>query len=375
MFRMSVGLVLLAMTAASAAFGASKKPYVSPQTSEAAITRATPSEAKESAPALIISTETLLDRAHFSPGEIDGEDGDNYRRALRAFQQANNLRETAKLDMPTWNALTSNGSSESALKHYTMSAEDVAGPFDKTITANLDDMARLPGLPYTTPRAELAEKFHMSERLLSKLNPRADFSQVGADIVVANVSPMPLRSGDHTVEVTLPNPSKVEEPRVQTIVVDKPARDVRAYDKNGKLLAFYPATIGSEEKPAPTGVFKVKRVAFNPEFVYDPKFAWKGVKAQQKLTVKPGPNNPVGLVWIDLSAPSYGIHGTPQPDAIGKTESHGCVRLTNWDAVALASMVRPGTTVRFEDHDLPVVAPTPPSSASEEPPSEVSRQN
>jgi lipoprotein-anchoring transpeptidase ErfK/SrfK len=373
MLRLFIGMVLIALT--SAALGAPKKPSVSTQTTEAAIDRAAPSGERESAPALIIRTETLLDRAHFSPGEIDGEDGDNYRRALRAFQQANNLPETGKVDAPTWNALNANGASEPAVKHYTISAEDVAGPFDKAINANLDDMARLPGLPYTTPRAELAEKFHMSERLLGKLNPRTDFGRAGAEIVVANVSPMPLRSGDHTVEANPARPSKTEGPRVQTIVVDKPARDVRAYDKNGNLLAFYPATIGSEEKPAPSGVFKVKRVVFNPEFVYDPKFAWKGVKAKQKLTVKPGPNNPVGLVWIDLTAPSYGIHGTPQPDAIGKTESHGCVRLTNWDAVDLASMTPPGAVVRFEDHDLPVVAPEPPKSVSEKQAPEAGGQN
>jgi lipoprotein-anchoring transpeptidase ErfK/SrfK len=134
-------------------------------------------------------------------------------------------------------------------------------------------------------------------------------------------------------------------------VVEKAARDVRAYDKDGKLVAFYPATIGSSEKPAPSGTFKVRRVAFNPDYHYNPKFAWKGVKAKEPLTVKPGPNNPVGLVWIDLTAPSYGIHGTPDPDKIGKTESHGCIRLTNWDALDLAGMVHKGTVVKFVDND------------------------
>jgi lipoprotein-anchoring transpeptidase ErfK/SrfK len=129
---------------------------------------------------------------------------------------------------------------------------------------------------------------------------------------------------------------------------------VRAYDKDGKLLAFYPATIGSEEKPAPSGAFKVRRIEWNPDFIYDPKFAWKGVNVREKLTIRPGPNNPVGLVWIDLTAPSYGIHGTPEPTNISKTESHGCIRLTNWDAVDLATMVRPGTAVKFEDEDSPV---------------------
>ena len=112
-----------------------------------------------------------------------------------------------------------------------------------------------------------------------------------------------------------------------------------------------PATIGSTEKPAPSGTFEVRRVAYNPDYHYNPKFAWKGVKAKEPLTIKSGPNNPVGLVWIDLTAPSYGIHGTPEPDKIGKTELHGCIRLTNWDALDLAGMVHKGTVVRFVDTD------------------------
>jgi lipoprotein-anchoring transpeptidase ErfK/SrfK len=194
----------------------------------------------------------------------------------------------------------------------------------------------------------------MSQALLRKLNPRSDFSRAGAEIVVANVPPLPLQSTRNGVEAQPLKQAEAESPRAVTIVVAKPARDVRVYDKDGKLLAFYPATIGSEEKPAPSGDFKVKRVDWNPDFRYDPQFHWKGVNGGRKLTVRPGPNNPVGLVWIDLSAPSYGIHGAPEPENIRKTESHGCIRLTNWDAVELASMVRPGTVVRFEDQDSPV---------------------
>jgi hypothetical protein len=141
-----------------------------------------------------------------------------------------------------------------------------------------------------------------------------------------------------------------------TIIVDKPARNVRAYDKDGKLLAFYPATIGSEEKPAPSDDFKVRRIDWNPDFHYDPQFHWKDVKSSRKLTIRAGPNNPVGLVWIDLNAPSYGIHGAPEPENIGKTESHGCIRLTNWDAVELAAMAFPGAVVKFEDQDTSVAS-------------------
>jgi lipoprotein-anchoring transpeptidase ErfK/SrfK len=352
--------IALAALPNSLALADPKRANTSPPVTEASVNGASLDALAEAASPLIIKTETLLARAHFSPGEIDGQDGDNYRRALRAFQQANNLPDTGKLDAGAWSALTRD-QKEPVLKSYTITAEDVAGPFEKRLSPNLVAMAQLPGLSYSAPAAELAEKFHMSESLLRRLNPSASFVQAGARVIVPDVVPTPLRPATHTVEARPPDAAEDNRARVETIVVDKPARNVRAYDKDGKLLAFYPATIGSEEKPAPTGVFKVNSVDWNPEFHYDPKFAWKGVRTQRKLTIDPGPNNPVGLVWIDLSAPSYGIHGTPQPEAIGKTESHGCIRLTNWDAIELAGMTHPGTVVRFEDQDTPI-APSAPSS-------------
>jgi lipoprotein-anchoring transpeptidase ErfK/SrfK len=268
--------------AASAIFSARAAPKSQPATpiTATSVDAAFPNGGNESDSSLIAKAEALLDRAHFSPGEIDGEDGDNYRRALRAFQQAHSLDDTGRLDAETWSALDSSAE-EPVLKRYTISTEDVAGPFVRRIPENLMGMARLPGLSYASPLAELAEKFRMSEGLLRKLNPHANFDVVGADIDVANVSPMLLRSGRRTVEAKPPNVFGSEDSEVETIVVDKPAHNVRAYDQSGRLLAFYPATIGSEEKPAPSGVFKVKRVDWNPDYVYDPKFAWKGIKATQ----------------------------------------------------------------------------------------------
>jgi lipoprotein-anchoring transpeptidase ErfK/SrfK len=353
MIRLIAAVCLVALASFPAA-AAQRMPRAAPEGVAALINASAPSGKNDSDPSLIAKAEVLLDRDHFSPGEIDGMNGDNYRRAVRAFQQANNLPATGILDPATWKALIL-GASEPALKSYTITDADLAGPFDKQIPVGLEQMAELPGLSYTSPLAELAEKFHMNMEFLRKLNPRTDFKHSGQEIVVADVKPLNLRAGRDTFEAIPPNNTEgAANESAATIVVDKPARNVRAYDKEGKLLAYYPATIGSEEKPAPSGAFKVRDVSWNPDYVYDPKFAWKGVNVRHKLTIRPGPNNPVGLVWIDLTAPTYGIHGTPEPANIGKTESHGCIRLTNWDAVDLAAMVRPGTVVKFEDEDSPV---------------------
>ena len=274
----------------------------------ASINGAAPNASNDKDPSLIVKAEAPLDRAHFSPGAIDGFDGDNFHNAVRAFQEINGLTVTGNLDPDTWKALAPNGAAP-VLKAYTISEADVAGPFTKAIPTNLEAMARPPGLSYTSPLAELAEKFHMAQSLLQRLNPLADFKRAEARYGSR-------RSGDEAPPRTpfgrSGSPTSAGGPIATRIVVDKPARNVRAYDQDGRLLAFYAATIGSEEKPAPSGVFKVNGVYWNPEYHYDPKFAWKGVETKRKLTVAPGPNNPVGLVWIDLTAPSYGITARPR---------------------------------------------------------------
>jgi Putative peptidoglycan binding domain len=209
-------------------------------------------------PALIVKIEVLLDRDGFSPGEIDGKNGDNFRKALAAFQQARNLAASGRLDADTWNALLSDNT-DPPLTSYTISENDVAGPFEKRIPTDLEKKSKLQGLSYKNPQEELAEKFHMSQDLLRRLNPHALFDHAGEQIVVANVDPLALHDDRDTVQAAPPKKKNRRAASVATIVVEKASRDVRAYDKDGKLLGLYPATIGSSEKPAPSGTFEVRR--------------------------------------------------------------------------------------------------------------------
>ena len=269
----------------------------------------------------------LLDRANFSPGVIDGLGGDNTRQAIAAFEKAAGLPEDGALDAEVFRRLTA-GDDGRVLTDYTITAADLAGPFIGQVPANLTDMARLQTVGYATPLEMLAEKFHMTEGLLQALNPGVDFGKAGQTIVVAAVAQTEL-AGD-----------------VAHIVVDKAERSVRVYDGADRLLAFYPATIGSSARPAPSGDLTVVGVAPEPNYTYDPDRVSYD-RGDRKVIVPPGPNNPVGSVWIDLSRDTYGIHGTPDPSKVGKTFSSGCVRLTNWDAEQLASKVKPGVRVVF----------------------------
>jgi len=276
----------------------------------------------------LVRTEVLLDRAHVSPGVIDGRPGDNLRNAVAAFEQAHGLPADGRPDEQLLKALT-DADPGPAIVSYVISQDDVKGPFVAQIPKDYAEMAKLDRLGFTSPLEALAEKFHMDEALLQALNPGADFGRAGSTILVAAVGP-----------ASLPAP-------VAAVEVDKAARQVRAFAADGRLLAAYPATVGSTERPAPSGDFTVKGVARDPVYTYDPSRLTFGPRSKGKLTIRPGPNNPVGAVWIDLSVPTYGIHGAPESKLVGKVASHGCVRLTNWDARQLAAAVKPGTKVSF----------------------------
>lgn len=285
----------------------------------------------KSSEAANIKAQVLLDRARFSPGVIDGHHGENFSNALRAYQERNGLAVSGKLDTPTWEKLTRDA--DPAVIEYTITAADVKGPFADEIPKKMEKQADLKRLDYRSSGEMLAERFHMDEQLLERLNRGADLDQAGTAITVANVNMKPVAL----------------EAKLGRIEVDKKRKLVRALDADGKSIAIYPASIGSKEKPAPSGTLKVTRVAKNPNYTYNPDYKFRGVKAKEEFKIAPGPNNPVGVVWIALNEKGYGIHGTPDPEKVGKGYSHGCVRLTNWDALALAAMVKKGTVVEFVD--------------------------
>ncbi|MEX6506008.1 L,D-transpeptidase family protein [Jiella sp. M17.18] len=282
----------------------------------------------KNAKAEVAALQILLDREGMSPGVIDGRMGGNVNKAVAAY------REKFGKDLPTGNpqALADDldATGGPPIVQYEITSADVAGPYVASIPSDYGEKAQLPAMSYERVSEKLAEKFHMDEDYLKAINPGADFNKAGTLIKVANVGP------DVTGEVA-------------RIIADKGREQVRAYDASGTLLAAYPATIGSTETPSPSGTVQVSRIAFNPSYTYNPKINFKQGSNDKILTIPPGPNGPVGSIWIALSKPTYGIHGTPEPSKIGKTNSHGCVRLTNWDATELAKMVKAGVTVEFTE--------------------------
>ena len=308
-----------------------------------------PTQPGKTAPTDGLALQVALDRAGFSPGAIDGQAGSSTKKALEAHRKQNG-GDPAVVEPTT---------------QYTISAEDAAGPFEPEIPRELPDQAKLPALSYKTVVEALAERFHSTPEFLKKLNPDATFAS-GEQIVVPNVEPMQIPTkadaakANAKADTAKPaeatrgtsgtgKPGAADPAGDAVVTVSKAASALTVTDGSGKVVMYAPVTSGSPHDPLPIGEWKVNVVSLNPPFNYNPDLFWDADPSHAKATLKPGPNNPVGLVWIDLSKEHYGIHGTPEPSTVGKTQSHGCVRLTNWDALKLAGLVKVGTKVVFTE--------------------------
>ncbi len=299
----------------------------------------------------VLHMQVVLDKLGFGPGVLDGRGGASLVNALKGFQESRGLAVTGRPDAATVRALRAAGRVE-ATRSVTLDADAMRGPYVNPMPEDYAEQAKLESMAYARPLEKLAERFHTTPAVLAELNPGVGQIGVGSKIVVPNTFPGSRAYPQDATPVwraTLASLNvEAAVPQAAKIVVDKSDGVLRAFDDTGKLIAQYTATIGSSRDPLPLGTWKVLHVSPNPDWKMNPKIL-KGVDdSKQAQIIPPGPNNPVGVVWIDLSKEHYGIHGTGGPELIGRAESNGCVRLTNWDAARVALMVKGGTPVIFQ---------------------------
>lgn len=295
-----------------------------------------------------LHAQVLLDRAGFAPGVIDGRKGMSFEQAVKGFQTSRGLKPSGTLDQPTRAALLRDRAP--ATVRLRIDESDARGPFVRTIPKDPAEQAKLDCLCYRNLLEKIAEKFHTTPATIVALNGPETILQAGTVLRLPNVLPTSRDYGavepqaaqmlsDLNIDGNLP--------KADRIVVDKSDGVLRLFDKGGALIAQFPATMGSEHDPLPLGTWKVTSVAYNPPFHYQPDLFWDVADSKDEHRLPHGPNGPVGTVWVDINKPHYGIHGTAEPETIQRAESHGCVRLTNWDAARVARMASDGMTVIF----------------------------
>ena len=299
----------------------------------------------------VLHVQVILDRLGFSPGMLDGQRGMSLTAAIKGFQESRNLPQTGEVDPATLRALKPYAGIE-ATKTLTLTDDVLRYPYTPQIPHGEDKQAGMRALNYRSPMEKLAEMFHTTPDVLMALNSPTTRLAPGTKVVFPNALPT-SREYDSSLSpewrATL-NMLNVDanEPKAAKIVVDKSDSVLRVFNDQNKLVAQFQVTTGSTHDPLPIGDWKINGPDYNPKFAYNPKLFWDASNNDAKAMLPPGPNGPVGVVWLDLSKEHYGIHGTPEPSLIGRTASHGCVRLTNWNAARLSLMVKPGTPVIFQ---------------------------
>jgi lipoprotein-anchoring transpeptidase ErfK/SrfK len=302
----------------------------------------------------ILHVQVVLDRLGFSSGVNDGREGRFYGTALRGFQDASGIDQTGKLDDATRKALAK-WDDLPVTKLVHIPSDFSRGPFFKNLPTDPAEQAKLPALGYRDLMEKLSERFHTTPETLASLNPRKadDPSRPDGIIRVPNIdegkawTPQPDDRGwGSTLKILAVS---ADQPPADHIVVDKSESVLKVFDAANTLIAQFPATMGSSHDPLPLGKWTIKGVSRNPTFHYNPKLFWDAAAGEEKQKLMPGPNSPVGVVWTDISKSHYGIHGTAEPSRIGRSESHGCIRLTNWDAARLAQEVKPGVPAVFQE--------------------------
>ena len=299
----------------------------------------------------VLHAQVILDHLGFSPGVLDGREGKSLVAAITGFQEVNGLPKTGKLDQPTLRALYPHRAFRPTQK-ITLTNDILAGPFTNPFPKDPALQSKLPALGYKSVMEKMGEMFHTTPAVLLELNSPDTKLTAGTQIVVPNAITTERAYDPKLPEAWRKTLSDLNvdstQPQGAKIVVSKSKEVLRVLDKDGKLVAQFMATMGSTHDPLPIGTWKVLGPSYNPEFHYNPKLFLDAKKGSKQALLPPGPNGPVGVVWLDLSKPHYGIHGTPSPETIGRAESHGCIRLTNWDAARLAMMVKAGTPAVFQ---------------------------